>query len=244
MPLDATRFGAAALVGCLTLTGGSAFAQQPAAPAAGQAPAQAQPQGQQGGPVKVDLQASQADWTKVCGNAGPNRQVCFTTRDFTPDPAQPPLIALAVYDVKNEDPIIRFLMPPGLLLRPGIRFQADKGAQQEGAYTICLPNGCFAETKIKQSVVEGMKKATTLSVVAKNSINAEVTFNMPLAGFGKAFDGPAVDPKVLAAQQQAQQQELQKQLEERAKAQRQSLEKGAAPAAPAPGAPAPAAPKP
>ncbi len=233
MSFHAMRFGVGALVGCLVLTGGAALAQEaPAAPAQGQ-PAAGQPQ--PGGPVKVDLQPTQADWTKVCGNQGPKRQICFTTRDFTPSPDQPPLVAVAVYDVKGEDPIVRILMPTGLLLRPGIRFQADKGPQQEGAYTTCFPNGCFVEAKVKASIVEAMKKATTFNVVAQNAIRAEVTFTMPLAGFGKAFDGPAIDPKVLQDQQQAQQQALQKQLEDRAKAQRQSLEKGgAAPVAPAP----------
>ena len=238
MPFNATRFRAAALMGALALAGdltlmhGAAFAQQ-AAPA----------QGQQNGPVKLDLQPSQNDWTKVCGNAGPNRQICFTTRDFGQAKDQPPLIALAVYDVKGEDPIVRFLMPPGLLLRPGIRFSVDKSAQQEAQYTICLPNGCFAETKIKGSVVDGFKKATVLNVLARNSINAEVTFSMPMAGFGKAFDGAAIDPKVLQAQQEQQQAELQRQLQERAKQQRQQLEGTGAPAAPAP-APAAPAPKP
>ena len=55
--------------------------------------------------------------------------------------------------------------------------------------------------------------------------------------FGAAFDGPAVDPKVLEQQNQ----ELQKQLEERAEEQRKKLEQqqgGAAPAAPATPAPA------
>ena len=244
MPFHATRFGAATLAGCLALTGGAALAQQ-TAPAAPGAPAQAQ-QAPPQGPVKVELQASQSDWTKVCGKAGPNKEICFTTRDFTQAADQPPLIAMAVYDVKGEEPIIRFLMPPGLLIRPGIRFSTDKGAQQEAAYTICLPNGCFAENKVKTAAVDQMKKGTTLNVVAKNSVNNEVTFTLPLAGFGKAFDGPAVDPKVLQAQQEAQQQELQRQLEERAKQQRQTLEQKsgpAAPATPAPAAPVPVAPK-
>ncbi len=49
--------------------------------------------------------------------------------------------------------------------------------------------------------------------------------------FAAAFDGPAVDPKVLEQQQQ----ELQKQLEEKAKQQREQLEKqqSSTPAAPA-----------
>lgn len=239
MPFNQRRSMAAAFVSSLTLAAGLVLAEGPAlaqqpAPAPGQQPQQPT------GPVKIDLQPSQAQWTKVCGSAGPNHPVCFTTRDFTQAPDQPPLIALAIYDVKGSEPIIRFLMPPGLLLRPGIRFQADKGQQQDAAYTICLPNGCFAENKVKPAVVEGMKKATSLSILARNSVNAEVTFVIPMTGFGKAFDGPAVDPKVLQQQQEAQQQELQRQLEERAKQQREMLEKGGAAATPPAAAPAPA----
>ena len=237
MPFNATQswtkalLGGLALTGSVVLSGGVATAQQ-AAPAQQQQPA---------GPVKLELQPSQNEWTKVCGNAGPNRQICFTTRDFGQAKDQPPLIALAIYDVKGEDPIVRFLMPPGLLLRPGIRFSTDKGAQQEAQYTICLPNGCFAETKIKTGVVDAIKKATVLNVLARNSVNAEITFSMPMAGFGKAFDGPAIDPKALQAQQEQQQQELQRQLQDRAKAQRQQLEGTGAPAPAAPAvAPAPA----
>jgi len=54
---------------------------------------------------------------------------------------------------------------------------------------------------------------------------------VPLAGFGKAFDGPAMDPKVLEEQQK----KLQSELEKRSEEMRKKLEtqQGAAPAAPA-----------
>ncbi len=254
MPLYMTRTRAAALIACLGLSaqllgGGPAFAQaakKPAAPAApaADAPAQGQPaQGQQPqGPIKVDLQPSQADWTKVCGkDQGNNKEICYTTRDFGSDPKQPPAIAVAVYDIKGEDTrIVRLLMPVGLLLRPGFRFSIDKGPQTDGAFEICMPNGCFAEAKVKGVVIDQLKKGTLLNVAVKNSVNNEVTFTLPMAGFGKAFDGAPIDPKVL----QQQQQELQQQLEAKAKQQRQVIEQqqngGTAPAgtAPAPAAPA------
>ena len=58
--------------------------------------------------------------------------------------------------------------------------------------------------------------------MVKNQANAEVVFNLPLAGFGKAFDGPAIDPKVLEEQQKKLQAELQKRAEE----ERKKLEQG------------------
>jgi hypothetical protein len=41
-----------------------------------------------------------------------------------------------------------------------------------------------------------------------------ITFAVPLEGFGKAFDGPPIDPQVLAEQQKKMQDELQKRSEE------------------------------
>ena len=245
MSMSSSRFGAALVAGALLLGSAPAFAQQPAAPApAAPAPGQA-PMGQPGGgapqgPLKVDLIPTQADWTKVCGHdAAANKDICYTTRDFGAQKDQAPVLALAVYDVKGEDVrIVRFLMPVGLMLRPGFRFSVDKGPVTEGAFEICFPNGCFAEAKVKKDVIDAAKKGTTMTVVVKNQANAEVVFNLPLAGFGKAFDGPAIDPKVLEEQQKKLQAELQKRAEE----ERKKLEQGGA-AAPAPGAPAaPAAP--
>ena len=141
--------------------------------------------------------------------------MCYTTRDFgvsaKEGEAPQPLLALAIYDPKGDDQkIIRLLLPPGLMLKPGFRFSIDKGAPESGAFEICFPNGCFAEAKVKKAVVDGMKKAEKMTVVVKNQANGEVTFYLPLANFGKAFDGPAVDPKVLEEQQKKLQEELQK----------------------------------
>ena len=206
----------AALAGCLILAAGAAFAQAPK-PAQPSNSMQAQPQAQAPqGPMKVELSPTQNDWTKVCGhdNAA-NKDVCYTTRDFGTQADQPPVLALAVYDVKGEDQkIVRFLMPVGLMLRPGFRISVDKSAALEGAFEICFPNGCFAEVKVKGPTIDAMKKGQVVNVAVKNQVNNEVTFVVPVAGFGKAFDGPAIDPKVLEDQQKKLQEEMQKKAED------------------------------
>ncbi len=216
------RSAAVALAGAFLLAGVSAQAQQ--APAGGGASAQqpaagAQPQG----PITATLQAVQPDWTKVCGSdPSTKKEICYTTRDFgaaaKEGDAPQPLLALAIYDPKSDDTkIIRLLLPPGLMLKPGFRFAVDKGAMEAGAFEICFPNGCFAEAKVKKALVDTMKKAEKMTVIVKNQANAEVTFYLPLTNFGKAFDGPAIDPKVLEEQQKKLQEELQKRAEEERK---------------------------
>ncbi|MBK9083085.1 MAG: invasion associated locus B family protein [Rhizobiales bacterium] len=251
----------AAMAASLSIAAAPAFAQQPAtprpaapapaapapaAPGAPGAPAAAAPTG----PIKVDLQPSQEEWTKICGkDKGANKEICYTTRDFGQDPNEPPVLALAVYDVKGEDErIVRLLLPVALLLQKGFRFYIDKGQPEQGQFAICFPNGCFAEAKVKGTTIAALKKATTLSIQVRNQVDNEVTFTLPMKDFAKAFDGAPMDPAELERRQK----ELQDQLQKRSEEMRQQLEKSAgappatpapaAPAAPAPAAPAPAAP--
>ena len=211
---------------------------QPAQPAApqGQAPANGQAAQGQTGPtvVQVKPEPSQTDWTKVCGkDQNNNAEVCYTTRDFVSDQGQP-VLAVAVYDIKGQQAqkVVRFLMPLGLLVQPGIRFAVDTGTATPGKYAICFPNGCFAEAQTKDEIINAMKKGTTLNVSVQNQVQREVTFAVPLGGFGKAFDGAPIDPKVLEEQQKRLQEELQRRSEEM----RKRLEQGQAAAPGAPGA--------
>ncbi len=81
---------------------------------------------------------SQADWTKVCGkDQGSGTDICYTTRDFVSDQGQP-VLAVAVYEMKNaaqkqEVRVVRYLLPLGLLLQPGIRFNVDGQAATRAA---------------------------------------------------------------------------------------------------------------
>src|SRR5215213_461374 len=191
---------------------------QPAQPAPAAPAAQPQQAAAPGGTVvQVKPEPSQSDWTKVCGkDQAQNAEVCYTTRDFVSDQGQP-VLAVAVYDAKGaqSQKVVRFLMPLGLLLQPGVRFAVDQGQATPGRYAICFPNGCFAEAPgLKDDVVNAMKKGTTLNVSVQNQAQREVTFAVPLAGFGKAFDGPPVDPKVLQEQQQKLQEEMLKRSDE------------------------------
>jgi invasion protein IalB len=241
------RFGALTLaVGMAAATASGAFAQatKPASPAP--APAPASPVGPAApapaapptGPVRLELMPMQAPWTKICGkDQGSGREVCYTTRDFGQAADQPPTLAIAVYQMANEDRrIARFLLPVGLLLKPGFRLVIDKGEPIEGHYAICFPNGCFAEAELNGSSLGALKKAQTATVVVRNQANMEVNFDLPMKDFATAFDGPAVDPKALEEQNQ----ELQKQLEEKARQQREQLEKQSAVPPAAPASPAPA----
>ena len=211
------------------------------APAPAPAPAQTPAAASQTGPqiINVKSEPSQANWTKVCGkDQGSGTDVCYTTRDFVADSGQP-VLAAAVYDMKNaaqkqEVRVVRFLLPLGLMLAPGIRFNVDGKEVTGGKFAVCFPNGCFAEAGgVSAELVGAMKKGGTLNVSVQNQTQREVTFAVPLSGFGTAFDGPAIDPKVLEEQQK----KLQAELEKKSDEMRKKLEQGGATAPAANAAP-------
>jgi invasion protein IalB len=205
------------VLGASPILAQTAPAQKPSQPQRPAAKSQPVPP-QNAGSMIVGLKASpaQPDWTKVCGKdpAG-STEICYTTRDFVAEKEQP-LLAVALYDVKGKQTqkIVRLLMPLGFLLQPGIRIAVDHGQATPGRYASCLPNGCFAEAQVKDDFVAALKKGTTLNVSARNQVGREVTFAVPMAGFGKAFDGPPIDPKVLEEQQKRIQEELKKRSDE------------------------------
>ena len=184
------RRGALMLAAAAVLAASGAMAQttKPApAPSATGTPAA--PVGAPPGPVKLDLTPMQAPWTKICGkDQGSGKEVCYTTRDFGQAADQPPTLAIAVYQMANEDRrIARFLLPVGLLLRPGFRLVIDKGEPIDGKFAICFPNGCFAEADLNAKAIGDLKKAQIASVIVRNQANVEVTFNLPMKDFGAAL---------------------------------------------------------
>jgi invasion protein IalB len=220
MSLHLKRFAGTAVAALLA--SGAANAQQAGAPAPGAPSAQ-------GAPSKVDAVPVQAEWNKICEeDPQSKKQTCLTTRDFGVQ-ADQPMFAVAVYDQKGapEPNLVRLLMPLGTPLRAGFRLIVDKNPPESGSFEVCFPGGCFADAKIKPPFVDSMKKGEKLNIIVKQPSGAETTIAIPLAGFGKSWDGPPVDRKVLEEQQK----KLQEQLEKKAEEQRGST---SAPTTPAP----------
>ncbi len=230
---------AATVALALALSAGSAVAQtkKPTpAPAPAPAPAAAQPAAPAAAPaaiVEVQPEPTQTDWIKICGeDQTSKKKICYTTRDFVSDQNQP-VLAVAVYDIQGDpNRVVRFLLPLGFILAPGVRFSVDQGNTQPGKYAVCFPNGCFAEVPVKEDVIAALKKGTAISISVQNQFAREVVFHVPLSTFGKVFDGPAIDPAVLAEQQKKLKEQMQKQADEMRK-KMDTQNQGTAPAAPA-----------
>jgi invasion protein IalB len=189
-------------------------APAPAQKGASPAPKGDAAKGAQGQQVQQAV-AIPSPWTKIC-NRDPqaNKEVCLVAQDIRAETGQF-LASVAVREVEGE-PKKQFIIavPPGMQLQPGMRVVIDKHEPMPARYTICFPNACYGDIDIDTKFIDMMRKGQALTVQAINQVGRTVNFTLVLKDFGKAYEGPAVDPKEIEAQQQKLREGMQKQADE------------------------------
>jgi invasion protein IalB len=191
-------------------------AAKPAAPAAAAPEAQQQAPQAQNGDQQVQLIFS--PWTKFClkgQNNDPNaKQVCFTGKDARIESGMPVVAAVLIEPEGEPKKILRVTLPLGMQLVHGTRVIVDQNQPMTAPYVICFTNGCMADYDAGGDMVGKLKKGQGLVIQAINSTGQPISLVLPLADFGKAYDGPPTDPKVFEEQQKKLQDELQRRADE------------------------------
>jgi invasion protein IalB len=142
-------------------------------------------------------------------------------------------VSIGLREVKaDKKKLLLVAVPPGVLLQPGMRINVDQNQPVAAKFSICFPNNCFAEADVSDAVLGQLKKGTNLLVRVFNQQGQEIGFVTKLDGFGKAYDGPPIDPKVVEEEQKRLQEELQKRAEEARKKLIEQSGQGAGQAAP------------
>jgi invasion protein IalB len=143
-------------------------------------------------------------WTKYCAK-GPTgqsseirtKEVCFTAADGHLASGQKLVIALLIEPEGSDTRLLRVTLPLGVALVPGARIVIDQNEAMTAPFVVCLPqNGCMADYKADGDLIEKLKNAQSLAIQAFDR-GKPVSFNLPLAGFAKAYEGPAENPTIL-----------------------------------------------
>lgn len=200
----ARSFAASAAIIAAALWAGAAIAQdQPAA--AGQEQ-----------PAAPATNVTQPDWEKVCGNIN-DQQECHVSRRRLAATGQP--IAQLMIIERGDKKLVQVAVPPVALIQPGLQLKIDEGEATGVKYVVCTPGECLALGEINDDYIAKMKSGGTLYIAMLNPQGKPVNFDISLAGFTAAYDGPGLDP----AEAQARQQKLEDELKRKADEARQQL---------------------
>jgi invasion protein IalB len=181
-----------------------AFAQQPATnppvPLAQAAPEPNAGHAQQMAPGET-VQLIFSPWTRYCAKGLTEKsseigakEVCFTASDGHLTSGEKLVIALLIEPEGGDTILLRVTLPLGVALVPGARIVIDEKEAMTAPFVVCLPkNGCMADYKADADLIEKLKKGQGLAIQAFEK-GRPISFNLPLTGFAKAYDGPASDP--------------------------------------------------
>ena len=156
---------------------------------AGQAPAAAAAGGE----------APQGDaWVKLCMNneQTANKQICLINHEGLEPNTGMVLIAAAVRNAEGEEKqqlLVRVPTAYALVMPAGVQIKIDEGQPIQLQYSICFPTSCQVQMELTKELFDSMRKGKQMVVAAMNIQQKTMGFPVPLAGFGKAYDGPPVD---------------------------------------------------
>ena len=147
------------------------------------------------------LQLISSSWKRYCARGLTEqsskvgtKEVCFTASDGHVASGQKFIIALLIERENNDTKMLRVTLPLGVALVPGVRVVVDEERAMTAPYVVCLSkNGCMADFKADADFIEKLKKGRTLAIQAFDK-GKPISFTLPLAGFAKAYAGPASDP--------------------------------------------------
>jgi invasion protein IalB len=180
----------------LALTvGPNAGAQQPSPQASERAPAETTQSGQ------PQMQVIFSPWTRYCArrlteqSAGLRAKgVCFTAADGHLASGHKLAIVLLIEPEGSDTKLLRVTLPLGVALVPGARIVIDDKEAMTAPFVVCLAkNGCMADLKADGDLIEKLKHGQSLAIQAFDK-GKPISLTLPLAGFAKAYDGPAGDP--------------------------------------------------
>ncbi len=183
-------------------------ADAPAAAPAADAPAAAEPA------ANAAAAPSKAgpSWVKICEKvpfpdpaakdpkaAKPiEKQVCATQHESFDKDSGSLLVSVAVRQIEGSDKLSLLVGTPlGVVLPPGLALQFDDEKDEAKfvklRYDFCLPTGCNSETELAADVLERMKGAKIMRVLAATLQGTTVPFKMGMGDFGTAMAGDPVD---------------------------------------------------
>ena len=216
----AVGLSAVVLVSALIVTSAvtAVQAQQPKAPAkqpAKQIPRQAEPRAapQQAAPRAAPSPIVSLPWVKLCDrdpNDPQSRQVCLTLKEALLDTGQFLASGALIEQEGEAKKLFRVMLPLAMQLPAGVRLLVDGAPPVVGRYVTCLPTGCLADVEVDVAFVAKLKTGQQLSLQGISLAGQVATIPLTLANFAQANEGPAMDPKRFADDQQKFRSELER----------------------------------
>ena len=195
------KIGAAAFVSVM-LSASFSYAQQK----------QQQQQPQQKPPAEPVGKST--GWFKTCDEREGNKVCNVQLRVVAQNGANITTMNLVEITGAQERRVFQIIVPTGRSLPQGIQIRVDGKRATAIPYLYCRPQGCTAEVKLDDGLVNVFKAGGALEVTTINFQGQENPVPVTLKGFTAAYDGPPRKRETATDRQKSLAEQLQKKAEE------------------------------
>ena len=150
-------------------------------------------------------QTAEDAWVKLCmkNDQTGAKEICLVNHEGLEPNTGMVLIAAAVRKAEGDDKqqlLIRVPTAYALVIPAGVQLRIDEEKPIQLQYSICFPTSCQVQMELTAELFEKMRSGKQMVIAAMNIQQKTMGFPVPLTGFSKAYDGPAVDNAEYEAQ--------------------------------------------
>jgi invasion protein IalB len=158
----------------------------------------------------ADAPAKKDIWYKLCVDVPQPQAVKPGEKEPKPEDVKKVNVCLTEVDVRDnvtallvgkiairqiagqEKPQLLVMLPLNALLPPGAAARVDDKQPVKLTYSTCDQAGCHADGEVDAAFIAQMKAGKQIAYMGVDATGHPLTIPVPLEGFGKVFDGPAM----------------------------------------------------
>jgi len=88
----------------------------------------------------------------------------------------------------TKAPVLLIQLPLGISLTEPVQLKVDNGAVERQPVQTCTNVGCIVSLPLKDPILAAMRTGTTLKMSFQDTSKRTIAIDVPLLGFGLAFD--------------------------------------------------------
>lgn len=89
---------------------------------------------------------------------------------------------------KTAVAVLDVITPLGVVLTEGLVMKIDQGREEAAAFQICTEQGCLVREPVADELINRLKRGSVAKLTVFAANQGEVTSNISLKGFTKAYD--------------------------------------------------------
>ncbi len=141
-----------------------------------------------GAPVVAVAQDNAAAWRVECTGDGKTLACRAIQQMINRDDKQLVAFLAAGIPPDTKAPTLTLQLPLGISLTEPVQLKIDNGAVDRYPVQTCTNAGCVVNVPLKDPLLAALRSGTTLKIGVQDTAKRTVNIDVPLLGFGLAFD--------------------------------------------------------